>query len=225
MQSSNSWSYLDDFSNYPLLFWYFEQLRSCNNWIDKSKSKSIEMLAYYFYLTCLLIIREYRSCEDWNLLMNSSTRLVSFWLILIPMFYSFNWLTGVSAPKTINDFTSRLSANLSHFQANYIIFGLVSILYSLLTNLWLLFAVAYIGVGVLLVSSMSQNEPTSIFGGRLTFTQSQAWMGLAVSGLLVLWLTAAGSSIFWVGCFVATIVMIHAGFMEKPIENDFEEEV
>jgi hypothetical protein len=41
-------------------------------------------------------------------------------------------------------FTARLSANLTYFQSNYLAFALVSILYSLITNLWLLFDVVFV---------------------------------------------------------------------------------
>ncbi|KAJ3215174.1 hypothetical protein HDU67_000742 [Dinochytrium kinnereticum] len=126
-----------------------------------------------------------------------------------------------SPPSDVKMFTSRLQVNLVHFSSNYMAFGLVAILYSLLTNLWLLIDVIVVLVGVRFITSMSPNEPTALFNGKLVLTQSQAWVALACLATLILWFTAAGSAIFWVACVTVTLIILHAGFMDKPIESDF----
>ncbi|KAI8849226.1 hypothetical protein BC829DRAFT_443212 [Chytridium lagenaria] len=90
-------------------------------------------------------------------------------------------------PADFRTFTARLQTNLIHFQSNYLAFGLVAILYSLLTNLWLLFDVVFVLVGVRYITAMSPNEPTSLFGGKVILTQNQAWIALACLATLILW--------------------------------------
>ncbi|KAJ3099314.1 hypothetical protein HDU97_003288 [Phlyctochytrium planicorne] len=71
---------------------------------------------------------------------------------------------------------------------------------------------------------MSPNEPTSLFGGKLILTQSQGWVALACLATLILYFTAAGSTIFWIASVTITLIVLHAGFMDTPIEADFSSE-
>ncbi|KAI9365471.1 PRA1 family protein-domain-containing protein [Zopfochytrium polystomum] len=126
-----------------------------------------------------------------------------------------------SVPRDFNEFSGRLSANLRYFQSNYILLGLVAVLYSLITNLWLLFAVAFVIVGVRFISTMPPEGPVSFLNGKLVITSSQAWMALACISVLLLWFTSAGTTIFWIASVVVMAVAFHAGFMQKPLEDDF----
>ncbi|KAJ1560130.1 hypothetical protein HK405_014525 [Cladochytrium tenue] len=126
-----------------------------------------------------------------------------------------------SVPRDFNEFSSRLSANLRYFQSNYILFGLIAVLYSLITNLWLLFDIVLVIAGVRFISSMPPEGPVSFFNGKLIITASQAWAALAFASVLLLWFTSAGSTIFWIASVVVICVALHAGFMQKPLEDDF----
>lgn len=126
-----------------------------------------------------------------------------------------------SAPKDFNEFTSRLSTNLKYYQSNYILLALVAVLYSLITNPWLLFDVFFVLVGIRLVSAMPEEGPVSLIGGKISITRSQAWVALSMTAVLLLYFTSATSSIFWIASIIMFAVCFHAGFMQKPIEDDF----
>jgi hypothetical protein len=76
-------------------------------------------------------------------------------------------------------------------------------------------------VGYRIVSAIPPNENLNLFNGQVVLSQSQAWVALACIGTLILWFTAAGSAIIWVACVTATLIVVHAGFMDTPIETDF----
>ncbi|KAJ3413295.1 hypothetical protein HDV05_008212 [Chytridiales sp. JEL 0842] len=126
-----------------------------------------------------------------------------------------------SKPANTAMFSARLTANLSYFQSNYLLFALLAVTYSLITNLWLLFVVVFVGVGYRIVSAVPPNEPLSLFGGKVVMSQSQAWVALGCTSFLLLWFTAAGSAILWIVSVTATLIILHAGFMDTPIETDF----
>ncbi|KAI9366034.1 prenylated rab acceptor PRA1 [Zopfochytrium polystomum] len=127
----------------------------------------------------------------------------------------------VSIPRNFGEFSVRLSANLRYFQSNYILLGLIAVLYSLITNLWLLFVVGYVIFGVHFISKLPPEGPVSLFNGKVVITSSQAWLALSISAFVLLFFTSASSTIFWIASVVIGVVALHAGFMEKPLEDDF----
>ncbi|KAI8612408.1 prenylated rab acceptor PRA1 [Chytriomyces sp. MP71] len=135
--------------------------------------------------------------------------------------------TRFSVPKSYNEFMVRARLNWNHFNANYLLIALITIAWSLISNLLLLFDVLFIAVGSRYVSTISPNQPEHLFGNQSfpLITQTQGWLALALVGAILLYLTAAGSTIFWIVFWTALIVFGHAGMMEAPLEADFAEQV
>ncbi|KAJ3225215.1 hypothetical protein HDU81_008063 [Chytriomyces hyalinus] len=135
--------------------------------------------------------------------------------------------TRFSVPKSYNEFMLRARLNWNHFNANYLLVALIAIAYSLISNLLLLLDVVFVLVGSRYVSSVSPNQPEHLFGHKSLpmITQTQGWLGLALVCAVLLYLTAAGSTIFWIIFWVGAVVLGHAGMMEAPLEADFEEQV
>ncbi|KAJ3259503.1 hypothetical protein HDU77_001849 [Chytriomyces hyalinus] len=135
--------------------------------------------------------------------------------------------TRFSVPKSSSEFMLRAKLNWNHFNANYLLVGLIAIAYSLISNLLLLFDVVFVLVGSRYVSSISPNQPEHLFGNQSLplITQTQGWLALALVGAVLLYLTAAGSAIFWIVFWLGAVVLGHAGMMEAPLEADFEEQV
>ncbi|KAI9346471.1 PRA1 family protein-domain-containing protein [Obelidium mucronatum] len=132
-----------------------------------------------------------------------------------------------SVPASYTEFSVRCRLNWQHFHANYLLVSFIAVAWSLLTNWWLLFDVIFIFVGSRYVSTLPANEPTHLFNNASLplITQTQGWLGLGLAAAILLYISAAGSAIFWIVVFVGIIVAGHAGVMEAPLEVDFGETV
>jgi hypothetical protein len=70
------------------------------------------------------------------------------------------------------------------------------------------------------------NTPTPFLGiSRLLLTQQQAYVFLGVVCVPLLWISSAGSAIFWIVGGGALVVGGHAAFLEPALETSFEEPV
>jgi hypothetical protein len=93
--------------------------------------------------------------------------------------------------------------------------------YSLLTNLLLLFVIVFVGAGVFGISKL-QGADLEI--GPLRLTNSQLYTGLLVVAVPLGFLASPISTILWLIGASSVAVLSHAAFLEKPVETAFEEE-
>ena len=56
-------------------------------------------------------------------------------------------------------------------------------------------------------------------------SQVHLWVGYGIISIFLFLFTGATSSLFWVAAVCTLLVSIHGGFMDKPLEADFEETV
>jgi len=115
--------------------------------------------------------------------------------------------------------TQRLSYNLTHFQSNYIIIVLGLLLYCLITNLWLMFTIILLIFGLNYIRKLPPNEPFVFH--QYVITQKQLYTGLIGISVPLLWISSAGSVIFWIVGASATLVLGHAAFLEPGVEEGF----
>ncbi|CAM9024798.1 unnamed protein product [Wickerhamomyces anomalus] len=127
----------------------------------------------------------------------------------------------LSKPTNFGDLQSRISYNLKYYQTNYAIIVSMLSIYSLLTNLLLLFVIVFVGLGVLGISKL-QGSDLEI--GPLKLTNSQLYTGLLVVALPLGFLASPISTVLWLIGASSVSVLSHASFLEKPIETAFEEE-
>nr|CAG8491836.1 8340_t:CDS:2 [Entrophospora candida]CAG8567221.1 8672_t:CDS:2 [Entrophospora candida] len=106
--------------------------------------------------------------------------------------------TRISKPNGMGDITQRLSYNLTHFQSNYIIIMLGLLVYCLKLN---------------------PDEPF-VFQNQV-ITQKQLYVGLIGFSIPLLFISSAGSAIFWIVGASATLILGHAVFLEPGIEGGF----
>lgn len=125
-----------------------------------------------------------------------------------------------SKPTTPNEITLRLTKNVKHFQANYLILILILAGYCLITSPLLLIAIAaFFGVQHVISGQQGIAYQQKIFGRELTETH-QTIIASCVSVPLFI-VAGATSAIFWV--FGASAIMVGAhGAMRQP-EIDPEE--
>lgn len=94
-------------------------------------------------------------------------------------------------------------------------------IYSLLTNLTLLFDIIFVGVGMFSIGKLKGRD---LDLGFARATTSQLYTGLLIIGVpLFIWAKPIGTAIWLIGATGVTIFG-HASFMDKPIDTAFSEE-
>lgn len=127
----------------------------------------------------------------------------------------------VSKPANFGEVQSRLNYNLSYFSSNYIVVFIMLSIYSLLTNLLLLFVILLVIGGTYGIGRL---EGRDLDIGVFRATTSQLYTGLLIIAVpLGLWASPIGAALWLIGATGVT-VLGHAAFMDKPIENAFSEE-
>jgi PRA1 family protein 1 len=127
----------------------------------------------------------------------------------------------LSRPAGWGDAQSRINFNLGYFSTNYlIIFALLSV-YSLLTNLLLLFVIIFVFVGMFLIGSLNGQDLVLPFG---TIPSSSLYTGLFIIAVPLGIFASPLSTLLWLIGASGVCILGHATLMEKPIESAFAEE-
>lgn len=127
----------------------------------------------------------------------------------------------ISKPQNFSEAQSRISFNLKHFSSNYgVVIGCLSI-YTLLTNLLLLFVICFVALGLIGISKLDGQDLTTPFG---SFKTTQLYTGLVCIALPLGFLASPFTSLLWLIGASSVTVLGHAALMEKPIETVFDEE-
>lgn len=127
----------------------------------------------------------------------------------------------VSKPANIGEIQGRVNYNLAYFSSNYAaVFTMLSI-YSLLTNLMLLFVIVLVVGGMYGIGKLQGND---VQLGSWRASTSQLYTTLFLIAIpLGLWASPFSTVLWLIGASGVTILG-HASFMDKPIESAFSEE-
>lgn len=127
----------------------------------------------------------------------------------------------ISKPQNFGEVQSRVAYNLKYFSSNYgLIIGCLSI-YTLLTNLLLLFVIVLVVAGIVGINKLKDEELVTPFG---SFKTNQLYTGLVCVAVPIGFLASPISTLLWLIGASAVSVFGHASLMEKPIETVFDEE-
>ena len=130
-------------------------------------------------------------------------------------------LKRLSKPANFAEVQSRVNYNLSYFSSNYFAVALMLTIYSLLTNIALLFDMVFMGVGLFAIKKLDGRE---LELGFARLTTSQLYTGLFIVGVPVfIWASPIATALWLVGAIGVT-TLGHASFMDKPIDTAFSEE-
>ncbi|KAK9460403.1 prenylated rab acceptor PRA1 [Lipomyces oligophaga] len=127
----------------------------------------------------------------------------------------------VSKPANMGVVQQRVTFNLTYYSANYlIVFGMLSV-YSLLSNLLLLFVLIFVTFGLYGINYLKGQDLNL---GFTKLTTSQLYVGLLVVAVPLGFIASPFSTILWLlGASCVTIIG-HASLMDKPIESAFSGE-
>eukprot|EP01117_Protostelium_nocturnum_P015624 TRINITY_DN6075_c0_g1_i1.p1 TRINITY_DN6075_c0_g1~~TRINITY_DN6075_c0_g1_i1.p1 ORF type:complete len:245 (+),score=90.91 TRINITY_DN6075_c0_g1_i1:194-928(+) len=123
-----------------------------------------------------------------------------------------------SLPKP-QDVPSRLKSNLIYFQTNYIGILIILSLYSVFTNMALLFAVL-MTLGLTVYLFYWRAEPIMI-GSRMV-TDREKMIGVAIFTVFTFWLTSATDTILWIVGATVVIVGLHSLFYTPAEDSDYD---
>ncbi|KAL2072848.1 hypothetical protein VTL71DRAFT_12191 [Oculimacula yallundae] len=127
----------------------------------------------------------------------------------------------LSKPVNFSEIQSRVNYNLGYFSSNYaVVFTMLSI-YSLLTNLWLLFDLILIIGGIWGIGKLGGAD---LDIGVLRATSSQLYTGLLVIAVPLTFFAGPFSTLLWLIGASGVTILGHASFMDKPIDEAFSGE-
>lgn len=127
----------------------------------------------------------------------------------------------LSKPQDFADFQNRINHNLSYYSSNYALVFIMLSIYSLLTNLTLLFVIVLVVVGMFGIGKL---QGADLDVGFFRATSSQLYTGLFIIAVpLGLWASPIATMLWLIGATGVTIIG-HASLMEKDIASSFSEE-
>lgn len=130
-------------------------------------------------------------------------------------------LKRLSKPANFGEVQSRVNYNLGYFSSNYVAVAVMLGIYSLLTNLTLLFDILFVGVGLWGIKKL---EGRDLELGFTRATTSQLYTGLLIIAVpLFIWASPISTALWLVGA-TGVSILGHASFMDKPIDTAFSEE-
>ena len=94
-------------------------------------------------------------------------------------------------------------------------------IYSLLTNLWLLFDIILVVGGMWSIGKLGGSD---LEIGTFKATTSQLYTGLACIAVPVAFISSPISTFLWLIGATGVTILGHASLMDRPIENAFSEE-
>ncbi|KAJ1327597.1 Prenylated Rab acceptor 1 [Microdochium nivale] len=127
----------------------------------------------------------------------------------------------LSKPENFGEVQSRISYNLGTFSSNYaLVFVLLSI-YALVTNSLLLIDVILFVCGLWLLGRLDGQD---LVVGTFQATSSQLYSGLMVTCGLLFLIASPFSTVLWLIGASGVVIIGHAAFMDKPIDEAFSGE-
>lgn len=130
-------------------------------------------------------------------------------------------LKRLSKPANMAEAQSRVNYNLGHFSSNYAVVFVMLSIYSLLTNLTLLFLIILVGGGLWGIRKLGGAD---LDIGVVKATSSQLYTGLAVIAVPTFFFASPLTTFLWLIGATGVSILGHASLMDKPIENAFSEE-
>lgn len=128
---------------------------------------------------------------------------------------------SVSKPQNFAEAQSRIGFNLRYYSTNYALIITCLSIYTLLTNLLLLFVILFVLAGITGINKLEGEDLVTPFG---SFKTTQLYTALLCIAIPLGFIASPIASMLWLIGASGVVVFGHATLMEKPIETVFEEE-
>ena len=130
-------------------------------------------------------------------------------------------LKRLSKPANFSEVQSRVNYNLGHFSSNYAVVFVMLSIYSLLTNLKLLFDIILVVGGMWGIGKL---EGRDLEIGTLKATSSQLYTALLCITIPLGFIASPITTFLWLIGASGVTILGHASFMDKPIDEAFSGE-
>jgi hypothetical protein len=130
-------------------------------------------------------------------------------------------LKRLSKPANFGEVQSRVNYNLGHFSSNYAVVFVMLSIYSLLTNLVLLFVIVLVVGGMWGIGKLDGRD---LDVGFVRATSSQLYTALLIVAVPLGLYASPISTILWLIGASGVSILGHASFMDKPIDEAFSGE-
>lgn len=127
----------------------------------------------------------------------------------------------ISKPANFTEMQNRVNYNLGYFSSNYAAVAVMLVIYSLLTNLTLLFDILFVGVGLYGIKKLDGRD---LELGFTHLTTPQLYTGLVVISVPLFIFASPMATALWLVGATGVTILGHASFMDKPIDTAFSEE-
>lgn len=129
----------------------------------------------------------------------------------------------MSKPQGWGDAQGRIGFNVRYFSSNYTVILLMFCLYSLLTNLLLLFVLVFAAVGMVAINALQGGDLVLPWGSVITSQNLYIALGIITVPLFII--ASPLSTLFWLVGAAGVTILGHAALMEKPLESEFDDQV
>jgi hypothetical protein len=130
-------------------------------------------------------------------------------------------LKRLSKPANFGEVQSRVNYNLGHFSSNYAVVFVMLSIYSLLTNLVLLFVIVLVVGGMWGIGKLDGRD---LDVGFVRATSSQLYTALLIVAVPLGLYASPISTVLWLIGASGVSILGHASFMDKPIDEAFSGE-
>lgn len=127
----------------------------------------------------------------------------------------------LSKPRDLGEVQSRVNYNLGRYSSNYLIVFMLLGIYALVTNPTLLFDIVFLIFGLWFIGRL---EGRDLEIGTFRATTSQLYTGLLVIVIPVALFSSPFYTALWLIGASGVVILGHASFMEKPIDEAFSGE-
>ncbi|QDS67568.1 hypothetical protein FKW77_003403 [Venturia effusa] len=123
----------------------------------------------------------------------------------------------LSKPANFGEAQNRASYNLSYFSSNYAVVFLMFFIYSLLTNLTLLFVIVLVVGGMWGIGKLNGQD---LDVGPIHATTGQLYGTLAIIAIPLTIFAGPIGTMLWLAGASGVTILGHAAFMDKPIDDE-----
>lgn len=127
-------------------------------------------------------------------------------------------LKRLSKPENFSEVQSRVNYNLGYFSSNYAVVFVMLSIYSLLTNLTLLFVILFVIGGMWGIKKLNGAD---LDIGVARATTSQLYTGMVCIAVPMTFLASPITTFLWLIGATGVSILGHASVMGRPIEDSF----
>ncbi len=130
-------------------------------------------------------------------------------------------LKRLSKPANFGEVQIRVNHNLSYFSSNYAVVFVMLSIYSLITNLLLLFVIILVVGGMWSIGKLGGAD---VDIGVFRATTSQLYTGLVCVAVPLTFIASPITTFLWLIGATGVSILGHASLMERSVEHDFSGE-